>query len=750
VIISYTAEPKTGLHFRTPNMGYPEAEAHFFTQGETHYHPHWFPSYDYPNERATSEIICHTEKDFTVLSNGKLVSESIDPQSGLKTSHWLQDKPHTNYLIALVAGRFKKVEDKYRDIPLAYYTLPSLFEYCEYSFSDTADIMGFFENETGIDYPWNKYYQVAVADFTSGAMENTTLTVHNDWYIANPESQGIRTMDWLNAHEMAHQWFGNYVTCKDWANTWLNEGFATYYQKLYSAHKYGTDQMLYEMYEDASQICGSGLDKKKPIHHRHYSSAWEQFNFLNYKKGGWVLHMLRSQLGPDLYRKCIKTYLQRNAYRSTVTGDLNSVIEELSGVSYDRFFDQWIFQAGSPELKIDYKWSQKDRLAKVSIEQTQKKKDDEVFYHLPAIIRFTVQGNAVDKEILIDEKQQDFYFALDSKPDIVRFDPEYTILAKIEFKKPKEMLYQQLFNENDTVGRILAARSLEKHDDKKTVEKLKKALNSDPFYGVRQKAASALQKIQTDQAFKAITASIDNQPAKARIGVVKSLAGFYRPETIDHLINVIETEQNPLIVNEAIVGLGRFSDPRCKKIILEKLKADSFRNQACASAIKAINMLKDEEYADILMDTIKQREQEFTSWNVGEALKTLGRISSTMDDKTQVLEFLTGYAYSKKDLAARGAIEAIGLLKEPRAIGILKTFTGNNKYDRRQETANKALKELNKKAELVPEELVEIRNSLEELQNENTELKDSLEDLKKKYEAFSDRTPDPNDITEKD
>jgi aminopeptidase N len=447
--------------------------------------------------------------------------------------------------------------------------------------------------------------------------------------------------------------------------------------------------------------------------------------------------MLRSQLGAELYRKCIKTYLQRNAYKSTVTGDLISVIEELSGVSYARFFDQWIFQAGSPELKIDYKWSQKDKLARVSIEQIQKKSDDEAFYHLPAVVRFTVQGNAVDKEILIDQKKQDFYFALDSEPNIVRFDPEYAILAKIEFKKPKEMLYQQLFTENDIVGRLLAVRDLKDHDDKKTVKMLKKALNSDHFYGVRQKAASALQKIQTDQAFEAITTSIDNQPPKARIAVVESLAGFYRPGTIDHLINVIENERNPLIVNEAISALGKFSDPRCKKIILEKLRADSFRNQACANAIKAIDMLKDAQYVDILMKTIKQREKEFTSADVGQALKTLGQISCTMDDKTKVLEFLTSYAYSKKEGVSCGAIEAIGLLKDSRGVPILKTFTGNGTYNPRQEAANKALKNLNKHAELVPEEIIKIRDSLEKLQKENAELKESLEDFKKKYKAFS-------------
>jgi aminopeptidase N len=277
---------------------------------------------------------------------------------------------------------------------------------------------------------------------------------------------------------------------------------------------------------------------------------------------------------------------------------------------------------------------------------------------------------------------------------------------------------------------------------------LKKALNSDPFYGVRVKAGSALQKIQTDQAFEAITTSIDNQPPKARIGVVESLAGFYRPGAIEHLINVIETEHNPLIVNKAIRALGNFSDPRCKKIILEKLRSDSFRNQACASAIKAIDMLKDEQYVDILMETIKQREKEFSSRDVGEALKTLGRISCTMDDKTQVLEFLTAYAYSKNDRVAGGAIAAIGLLKDPKGLPILKTFTGNDKYDRRQETAKWALKKLNKHAELVPEELIKIRDSLEELRNENAELKESLEDFKKKYKAFSDRTPDPNDTTE--
>ncbi|MDA7525046.1 M1 family metallopeptidase, partial [Verrucomicrobia bacterium] len=225
VVLNHAAEPEKGMYFRTPEMGYQEGEAHLFTQGEPVEARHWFPCFDAPNEKFTSEITCHVPSSMVVLSNGRLVSQENDPETGLTSFTWLQDKPHVNYLISLVAGHFVKIEDEYRDIPMAFWTLPSEIDQAENSFRDTKAMMGFFEEEIGVTYPWAKYDQVCVNDFVAGGMENTSLTSLTDRTLFTSDTENLRSSQGLVAHELAHQWFGDLVTCKDWSHLWLNEGF---------------------------------------------------------------------------------------------------------------------------------------------------------------------------------------------------------------------------------------------------------------------------------------------------------------------------------------------------------------------------------------------------------------------------------------------------------------------------------------------------------------------------------------------
>ena len=420
VEIDHSAEPTRGLYFRTPAMGYPETDTHVWTQGEAHEARFWFPCFDYPNERSTTEVICHVPADMTVLSNGRRVSEQVN-DAGLKTVHWKQEKPHVNYLICLVAGHLEKLTKRHGDVELGFYTQPSLIEHAENSFRDTPQIMAYFEQEIGVPYPWHKYDQVTIRDFVAGGMENTTLTTLTHHTIFATDTENIRTTRRLDAHEMAHQWFGDYVTCKDWSHLWLNEGFATYYTHLYEGHKFGEDAKRYGLYNDAKRSVLTRGDDKRPIVYNGYTNAREQFDYRAYPKGSWVLHMLRCQLGPDLYRRCVRDYLTQHALQSVVTDDLRQSFEQHSGRTFDRFFDQWVYHAGHPELKISHQWSASDQLAKVSIEQTQDVNDHSLLFQFPTKLRFVVDGQVVEHSILVSQKKEDFFVPLSKQPSIVRF-----------------------------------------------------------------------------------------------------------------------------------------------------------------------------------------------------------------------------------------------------------------------------------------------------------------------------------------
>ncbi|MEJ2703264.1 MAG: M1 family aminopeptidase, partial [Sedimentisphaerales bacterium] len=714
VKVVYEAEPKRGLYFRTPEMGYPEGDTHLFTQGESHTSPCWFPNYDYPNERSTTEVICRVPEGMTVLSNGRLVSEEMDPASGLKVVTWLQDKPHVNYLVALVAGRLGKIESTYKGIPIAFYTPASQIQYAENSFKDTADMLAFYEKEIGVPYPWNKYDQAVVYDFVAGGMENTTLTILTEGTLHTKETESIRSSQGLVAHEMVHQWFGDYVTCKDWSHLWLNEGFAVYYEKLYDGHKNGHDSMLYNLYLISHGVLRD-RPEHKPIVTRNYEDADEQFDYRAYQKGGWVLHMLRTDLGEDMFRKCVKTYLERHALSSVVTEDFRSVIEELTGRSYDRFFDQWIYHGRHPDLEVNYEWSEEDKLAKVSVEQTQKVSDKVMLFHFRTKMRFIVGDDVVDREIAIDSKRHDFYFRLPSKPGIVRFDPDYGLLANVTFDKPTPMLFEQLEYADDVIGRLKAIEALEKKKDKKVVAKLKEALNSDPFYGVRRRASAALEKIHTDEAFEALADSLDQEDARVRTDVVRHIGEFYRPESLELDIKILRTEENPAILAEAIRNLGLYHDKKTRRLLVKYLKSRSYRNELAGAAIEAIRMLDEPFFIGRLQRILTEREGQFRSWDFARALDTLARISRDEEDKTNVRQFLLGYVSHSKETIQAGAIRALGVLGDTKAIPVLETFTSDEPDSWIERAAERALKELRDRKELVPAEIIQLRETVDKL-----------------------------------
>lgn len=734
ITIVYEAEPKRGLYFRTAETGYPEEDTHIFTQGESHLAPNWYPNYDYPNERSSSELICRVPQEMTVVSNGRLVSEQIDPNTGLKAAHWLQEKPHVNYLVALVAGKLKKIESKYKDTPIAFYTPASLIEYAQNSFKDTADMLAFYEKEIGVPYPWDQYNQAVVRDFVAGGMENTTLTILTEGTLHTDESENIRSSQSLVAHELVHQWFGDYVTCKDWSHLWLNEGFATYYEDLYDGHKNGRDSMLAGLYSTAGYLLRE-RSEHKPIVYREYRRADEQFDYRSYGKAGWVLHILRTELGEDMFRKCVKAYVERHALDCVVTEDFRSVIEEFTGRSFDRFFDQWFYHARHPDLKIGYNWSQKDKLAQVSVEQTHKVDDNVMLFHFRTKVRFIVDGEIIDRQIVVDGRQHDFYFALPKEPQIVRFDPDYGLLADVKFDKPAAMLYAQLENTDDIIGRLRAIDALNKKKDRKTVAALRRVLDEDPSHDVRRNASSALRQIHTNDAFEALTESANQPDARVRLEVVGDVGGFYRPESLKLAKRVLRKEKNPEIIARAIGILGQYHDKGTRKLLLKYLGTESFRNSIASAAIEAIRKLDDPFFIEPLRMALAEDERDFTSGGFARALDNLAHISRNEEDRTKVRKFLTGYVNHPKSSIQSGAIRALGTLGDPKAISVVETFSGNDPSDRTQRTASDALKTLREQKPLVPDEVVRLRETVDKLTKETEKLRDDLEDIKTRLDA---------------
>ena len=734
--VTYEAEPKKGLYFRTPEMGYDPGDTHIWTQGESIEARHWFPCFDAPNEFFTSTMTCRVPEAMVVLSNGRKVSDAVDADSGLRVVKWSQDKPHVNYLITLVAGHFKRIEEKHGDLSMSFWTAPSDFANAANSFRDTKACMEFFEKEIGVPYPWAKYDQVCVQDFNWGGMENTSQTTLNASTLFSNETENIRSSQGLMAHELAHQWFGDLVTCKDWSHIWLNEGFATYYTHLFAGHKDGLDEMRYGLYRDRKSLTGRSGDTTAMVN-RKYNTPKEMFRkygFLSYGKGSWVLHMLRSQLGPELFRKCVKTYLERHKHGNVVTEDLRSIIEEISGNSFDRFFDQYVFHAHHPELKISYAWDEKTKLAKLSVKQEQKVDANVLLFHVRLPVRFTVDGQALDRSLHITKTAEDFYFRLAKAPSIVRIDPDVTLLAKLSFTPSTALLHAQLADDSDALGRLQAVELLAKRKDKTTREKLKHALQNDPFYGVRIAASRALRGISSDDAFSALIASTDQPNAKVRRQVISDIASQYKPEALAALKQSLAKEKNPAIRARIINGLTGHNDKEARKLINQALDSESFRHQLADAAVSALR--KQDIPANIakIRAALENDGEKFTTNGYASGLRALGYLARNQKKRTDIREFLIGHVNNPKRRVALASIDALGQLGDPRAIAVLEKFTGAAEDDPARKAAEQAVEKLRAGRKPV-DDFKNLRRELTSLKQSNSKLIKELDNLKKRFDA---------------
>jgi len=739
--VHYTAEPTEGLFFRTPEMGYPAGDTHLFTQGEPISQRHWFPCFDAPNEKLTSETVCRVPDGMTVVSNGRLVSQDKDPATGLTAFRWLQDKPHVNYLIALVAGKFEKLAARHRDLELTFLTPPSEFRWAASSFADTPAIMAYLEQEIGVPYPWAKYAQACVHDFVAGGMENTSLTILTMGTLFPPETGNIRSSQGLVAHELVHQWFGDLVTCKDWSHLWLNEGFATYYEALFDGHKNGRDHLLYNLWEKAQSVLSVENDTT-PIVWRDFGHPDEQFSFRAYPKGAWVLHMLRSQLGEDLFRRCVKTWLERHAYGVVVTEDLNSVLEELSGRSFDPFFDQWVYHAGVPEVEVTYAWDEQTRLARISVKQAHAVSDKVRLFRFPLPVRVSTPTVNVERTLDIEAKAQDFYIALPSKPTLLRVDPDCTVLAKMKVELPDDLLHAQLENSADALGRLLAVTALSGRKDQETIDRLKKRLNEDAFHGVRIEASKALRAAHTDAALEALLASTRQPDDRVRQQIHEDLSAFYRESVLRSAQAALEQERNPDVLAPLIRALAAYASPETKAILLRLLSIESFRNEVADAAIEAMRGQDDPAYIAPLLDTLRGRETVFTTHGYARGLKALAWLARHEEDRDGVRDFLASKLDHLKPSVRRGAIEALGTLGDPKALAKIETFTRSAKDSPERSAAETAVSAL--RASKRPSEyLQDLRNEMLTTQKEYRELKKEFESLRKKLEELQSTKAEP-------
>jgi aminopeptidase N len=417
-----------GFHFIERQLGRPDSEG-FWTQGQTEFTHLWTPIYDFPDDFATSETLVTVPAEWTVIANGKLVE--VTPQSGgaKKTFHHRMEQPHATYLISMVGGRLHIEKDKYRDIPLQYATAPSRKALIPNSFDDTPKMMAFLESFTGIPYPYVQYSQSAMADF-SGGMENITATTIGEISLSD-KVDGYRLTSDLNMHELAHQWFGNLVTCEDWSHNWLNEGFASYFEVLYLEHdqsKAERDRKLMNFWR--SYLREAGVYQRPLVWNRAPNSL-ALFDTHAYQKGALVLHALHELIGEAAFRQGIRLYLEKNRNQPVVTDRLKEAMETASGRDLAPFFTQFVQMAGHPVLEYTWAYDAPTERVRVTVSQRPSSPRGPASYDLMLPIGLFSATEMRLVEVDLNQPVQVFEIPFETAPRAVVLDPDHNYPMQI-------------------------------------------------------------------------------------------------------------------------------------------------------------------------------------------------------------------------------------------------------------------------------------------------------------------------------
>lgn len=556
IYIDYTAKPnqrknirknERGVYFINPQGKEKDKPTQIWTEGEPESSSGWFPTIDKPDQKATSEISMTVPAKYVTLSNGRLASQKNNPD-GTRTDTWKMELPNAPYLFMMAVGDFKIYHDHWRGKPVDYYLDPKYAPYAKEIFGQTPEAMEFFSKITGVDFPWNKEAEISVSDYVSGAMENTTATVFGDFYQGSPRELADSYFSPGVEHELFHQWFGDLVTAKNWANLTLNESFADFGEIIWLEYKYGKDAADEHIRDGLQGYLNNKDNYIKPLVNYNYKVPADVFNGVTYQKGGRILNMLRNYLGNDAFYKGLHIYLTTNAFKNAEATQLRLAMEEASGLDLNWFFNQWYYGAGHPVLDINYKW---DAAAKTETVYITQKQDGQLF-KLPIAVDVYSGGKTERHQVWIDGKNDTLNFHSDKEPELVNVDADKILVCQKTDNKPvKEFAYQYLhaplyldrFEALDVAG----------NNWKDTVsQNIMLAAINDKFPGLRKKAVMLIS--QNDSVVK----------AKAE----------------PKLAALAQTETNNQTKAAVLQVLAKFKDARNLPVFYAALKSESYTVQA--------------------------------------------------------------------------------------------------------------------------------------------------------------------------
>ncbi|HEY3243927.1 MAG TPA: M1 family aminopeptidase [Phycisphaerae bacterium] len=735
-------EPVAGLTFVLPDALRPDRVPQVHSQGEAEFNRYWFFCHDFPNERASTEMIVTVPKPFLALSNGELQGKTEHGDS--ITYHWLQDLPHVSYLVTLVIGQFAEVRDAWRGIPVLYYVRPGEEEDARRSFARTPDMLEFFSQKTGTPYAFRKYAQICVERF-GGGMENTSATTLHADVPMDARAALDEDQDGLISHELAHQWFGDLITCKSWAHLWLNEGFADFFADLWLEHKRGADEHSYDLWRSFRNVAASDTNERPgALVYSDYSDADETFGFkggLPYGKGSALLHMLRHELGEDTFWTGIAEYVKTFREREVETDDFRKVMERVSGRSLVQFFEQWAYRPGVPKLKVEFDWDDDNSMAVITVQQTQKIDRNLPAFAVPLDLYFRCDGQETRRTVQLAATKEVFRRPLPKRPELFCVDPDMGLLKELTVEQPRCMWLTQLAEGPTVATRAESARRLADHNRPEVTEALARCVaNSKEFWGVRAEAARSLGRMFTPRARDALLAVVE-PPAtiehpKVRNALVDALARYRDPRCVALLGDWAQHDASYSVQTAAIRALPDVEALGQIDLLLSSARTDSYRDRIRQAAISALGELADADPAglDVCLEIAAsaQRDRSRSS-----AIAALGKFGKHAELKERIADFLLPLLSESDDRLVRAAVDALGELGDERALPPLRTLresTRNNAtagpsgLSDLREAAGRAVDRITKKQEET-KAVQSLRDELEALRKTKDELLERVKTL---------------------
>ncbi len=604
IAIRYEGKPAKGMYFILPDKDYPDRPRQIWTQGESEDTRYYLPTYDYPNDRLTTETILTVPASWITVSNGKLMNVS-EAGKGLKTWYWKESVPSSTYLITVVAGEFDEVRDTWHGIPVIYYAPKGRGDRLPLNYGRTPAMMELFSKKFGVDYPWEKYAQVMVDDFVAGGMENSSATTNNSSSLVHPKlaPEYFTGEDDLISHELGHQWFGDLVTCKDWGDIWLNEGFATFLEAVWTEAHYGKDQADYERWNNAREWFESNSLWNKPIV-RHDFDDSSEFDGNAYNKAGWVLYMLREQIGEDAFYRGLKYYLDVNRGKNVVTADLAKAIEESAHVNVDQFFSQWLYGAGAPKFDLSYTYDGEKHQVMLTVKQIQRVEGRVGLFRVPVEVEITTGSGPKLYNFAVSKDKQTFPLPAESAPLMVLFDKGGHILKSAEFHKEKKEWLYQVKNATDLADRADAVVALGKmKNDDEVVAVLGDILRNDKAWGVRATAADTLGQLGGASASKLLLAALDSHDGPwVRNRVVSGLGNFKDDTTVAAKLNSVANQDDSYRARAAALqALGRLKGPNAFATLGAAVASDSPDGFLRSAALRSLGSLGDDKAVPLLL-----------------------------------------------------------------------------------------------------------------------------------------------------